>query len=50
MQLGAIDKKVKKFHYHLNGRHIHDNACAIEIGLKQRSQNTVYAFLNQKCH
>ena len=34
MQLGAINQKLKNFQYHLNCRHIHDNAGSIELGLK----------------
>ena len=50
MHLAAINKKRSCFYYHLNCRHINDNASDIKLGLMLRSQNTFYACLHIKSH
>ena len=50
MHLAAINKKSLCFYYHLNYRHINDNACDIKVSVMLISQNTFYAGLYIKSH
>ena len=50
MHLASINKKRSCFYYHLNCRHINDNASDIKLFLMLRSQNTFYACLHIKSH
>ena len=50
MHLSAINKKRSCFYYHLNCRHINDNAGDIKLGVMLMCQNTLYASLHIKSH
>ena len=50
MCLAAINKKRSYFYYHLNGRHINDNAGDIKPCVMLISQNTFYTCLYIKSH
>ena len=48
MYLASINKKLLCFYYHLNCRHINDNAGDIKLDVLPISQNTFYAYLHIK--
>ena len=50
MHLAAINKKRSCFYYHLNCRHINDNAGDIKSCVMLMSQKTFYASLHIKSH
>ena len=50
MHLSAINKKRSCFYFHLNCRHINDNAGDIKLCVMLMYQNTFYACLQIKSH
>ena len=50
MHLAGIKKSLLYFYYHLNCRHINDNAGDIKLGVTLSSQNTFYPCLKIKSH
>ena len=50
MHLSAINKKRSCFYYHLNCRHINDNAGDIKLVVMLMYENTFYACLHIKSH
>ena len=50
MYLAAINKKRSYFYYHLNCRHIIDNAGDTKLGVMLICQDTFYACLHIKTH
>ena len=48
--LAAINKKRSSIYYHLNSRHINDNAGDIKLGVMLMCQNTLCSFLHLKSH
>ena len=50
MYLDVINKKVLCFYYHLNCRHINDNAGDIKLDVMLISRNTFSTYLHLKSH
>ena len=50
MHLAAINKKRSHFYYHLNCRHVNDNAGDIKVCVMLISKNSSYACLQIKSH
>ena len=50
MHLAAINKKRSHFYYHLNCRHVNDNAGDIKVCVMLISKNSSYACLHIKSH